>query len=78
MSIHLAIDVQSRSGHRLELLWGSKNDPRDAVATVNGREVKIAGGPPSVGYIAPAVENHLNGGHVFLLFLRNRKRLGLP
>ncbi|NQU22973.1 MAG: hypothetical protein HQ567_16980 [Candidatus Nealsonbacteria bacterium] len=42
--VTLSIDVAPRSGHVLELLWGAKGDVRSAVATINGREVKIRDG----------------------------------
>ena len=44
LSMSLTIDVQPQPGHVLELLWGSKNDARDAVATINGQQVKIQHG----------------------------------
>ncbi len=43
--IELVIDAKPRPDHVLELLWGSKNDTRDAVATVDGHEVKLRSGP---------------------------------
>ncbi len=42
--IELVIDVKPQPGHVLELLWGSKNDTRDAVAIIGGREVKLRSG----------------------------------
>jgi len=42
--VTLSIDVAPRPGHVLELLWGAKGDVRSAVASINGREVKIRGG----------------------------------
>ncbi len=42
--LHLRIDVEPRSGHVLELLWGSKDDAREAIADVNGKELRISGG----------------------------------
>lgn len=43
-TIHLAIDTPPAPGHILELEWGSKNDARSAVATINGKEVQVRGG----------------------------------
>jgi hypothetical protein len=40
----LTIDVQPGQGHALDLLWGSKNDSRGAVATINGKALKISHG----------------------------------
>jgi len=42
--IALTIDVKPSAGHVLELLWGSKSDSRDAVASINGHAVKVRGG----------------------------------
>jgi hypothetical protein len=42
--LHLVINVPPRSGHAIELLWGAKNDAREAVMTVNGREVPLQSG----------------------------------
>ena len=42
--IRLKIDVKPTAGHVLQLLWGSKDDARDAVATINGHQVSIEGG----------------------------------
>ena len=44
VDVRLQIDIEPGPGHLLELLWGSKNDARDAVATVNGKDVRITGG----------------------------------
>jgi len=40
----LTIDVKPEPGHALDLLWGSKNDARGAVATINGKPVEISHG----------------------------------
>lgn len=42
--IRLKIAVKPMAGQTLQLLWGSKNDARDAVATINGHQVSIEGG----------------------------------
>jgi len=42
--IRLVIDVKPEATHKLELLWGSKDDNRDAVACVNGRDVNLRSG----------------------------------
>jgi len=44
VDIRLTIEVEPATGHVLELLWGSKDDTRDAVATINAKNVKIRGG----------------------------------
>jgi hypothetical protein len=44
VNVELQIDVEPRPGHVLELLWGSKNDTREALASINGKEVPITGG----------------------------------
>jgi len=43
-TIDLVIDVPPAPGHVLELQWGSKNDDRSAVATINGKQVRVRGG----------------------------------
>ncbi len=43
-NINLVIDVRPQAGHMLELLWGSKNDTRGTLATINGKEAAIRGG----------------------------------
>ncbi|HUT37136.1 MAG TPA: hypothetical protein VNE39_26885 [Planctomycetota bacterium] len=42
--ISLTIDVPPQPGHVLELSWGSKNDTREGVATINGQQVKLRAG----------------------------------
>lgn len=44
VDIHLVIDVRPQPGHVLQLLWGSKNDRREAAATVNGRRLTARSG----------------------------------
>jgi len=43
-NLALVIGVPPQSGHAIELLWGAKNDAREAVMTVNGREVPLQSG----------------------------------
>ena len=40
----LTVDVQPEPGHALDLLWGSKNDARDAVAIINGKSITVSHG----------------------------------
>ncbi|MBN1420936.1 MAG: hypothetical protein JXP34_19350 [Planctomycetes bacterium] len=42
--IALTFQVRPAAGHAIELSWGSKNDEREAVLTVNGREVVLRRG----------------------------------
>jgi len=42
--IALTIDVPPRPGHVLELAWGSKNDTREGIATINGQKLKLTAG----------------------------------
>ncbi|MBN2476521.1 MAG: hypothetical protein JXB62_18040 [Pirellulales bacterium] len=44
VDIRLEIDVKPAGGQVLELLWGSKNDRRDALVTINGKALKISSG----------------------------------
>ena len=44
VDIHLQIDVKPQPGHVLEILWGSKDDTRQAIATINGHDVEITAG----------------------------------
>jgi len=72
VDLRLQIDVKPGAGHVLELLWGSKNDTREAVATVNGKDVRITGGgydgfrwlsvPVPPGAIGPRYEITLRKG----------------
>jgi hypothetical protein len=43
-SLHLSLGVAPSSSHRLEFLWGAKNDFRSALVTVNGRKVEMQAG----------------------------------
>ncbi len=43
-TVRLTIEVRPAPGHVLELDWGAKNDPREALARVNGRPVVVRGG----------------------------------
>ena len=62
--IELVIDVKPGPGHVLELLWGSKNDTRDAVAIVAGHEVKLhGGGYDGFRWIAVPLPSQLAGDH---------------
>jgi hypothetical protein len=47
VDMRLSIEVVPQPGHVLDLLWGSKNDTRSAVLTVNGREIRLT---PRTGY----------------------------
>ncbi len=42
--LRIRLDVPPAADHRLELLWGSKNDARGAAAEINGRAVTVRGG----------------------------------
>ena len=42
--LELTIDVPPRAGHALDLLWGSKDDVRDAVLVIGGHEVRLRAG----------------------------------
>jgi len=42
--IQLTIDVPPAPGHVLELSWGSKDDTREALATINGEKVMLSAG----------------------------------
>ncbi|MHC4402487.1 MAG: hypothetical protein ACYTG0_22720 [Planctomycetota bacterium] len=42
--LEFSIDVPPRADHALELLWGSKDDTRDAVATIGGHEIQLRSG----------------------------------
>ncbi len=44
VTIHLSIDVEPQAHHVLELLFGSKNDRREAVVSVNGHDLPVSGG----------------------------------
>ncbi len=43
-SLHLTIPTRPKSSHRLEFLWGSKNDRREAKVEVNGILVLMSAG----------------------------------
>jgi len=42
--LHLVVDVPPAKGHALDLLWGSKNDQRGAVVTVDGDAQTVQAG----------------------------------
>ena len=42
--MRLVIDVKPRPGHVLELLWGAKNDRREAQLAVNGKLQRLSHG----------------------------------
>jgi hypothetical protein len=44
VAMTLTIDVKPEPGHALDFLWGSKNDTRAAVATINGKDVALTHG----------------------------------
>jgi hypothetical protein len=44
VAIDLEIDVPPKPGQRLAVLWGSKDDRRDAVAVINGQQVACSQG----------------------------------
>ena len=44
VNITLDIDVKPSSGHTLHFRWGSKNDTRQAVITINGQDSTVAHG----------------------------------
>jgi hypothetical protein len=48
--MQLVFEVKPESGAALELLWGSKNDPRAAAITVNGQALTLAGGGDYAGF----------------------------
>ena len=44
VEMNLAIDVKPGPGQVLDLLWGSKNDTREAVAVINGKSITLRHG----------------------------------
>ena len=44
VSFEVRADVRPAPGHVVELLWGSKNDTRDASLTINGKKITVKGG----------------------------------
>jgi len=62
VEIRLTIDVAPAAAQRLELLWGAKRDTRGAVATINGREVKVRhGGYDGFRWLNVPLPKGLNG-----------------
>jgi len=43
-TVGLTVDIEPSAEHKLMLLWGSKNDKRQAVVSINGLQQRIAGG----------------------------------
>ena len=48
--LQVTCDVKPQAGAALELLWGSKNDKRVAVAVVNGQSLPVTGGGDYSGF----------------------------
>jgi len=62
-SLELTIDVPPADDHALELLWGSKNDSRGAVATIGGREIPLrSGGYDGFRWLRVPLPEGLAGG----------------
>jgi len=62
VTMNLVVDVEPKPGHVLELRWGSKNDTREAVATINGKAVKLNhGGYAGFRWLAVPVPQGVSG-----------------
>lgn len=62
VSVELQIDVPASPAHVLELIWGSKNDQRTAVVTVNDHQLPVAaGGYDGFRPLRVAMPDHLRG-----------------
>lgn len=44
VSLHLTVGLMPKSSHRLEFLWGAKNDQREARVEINGQTVTLTAG----------------------------------
>ncbi|HUT94485.1 MAG TPA: hypothetical protein VMY37_33815 [Thermoguttaceae bacterium] len=75
VDIELQIDVNPDPGHVLEILWGSKSDPREAVATVNGNDVRITGGGyDGFRWLSVPVSPNVTGTRYEITFLESAQK----
>ena len=73
--LNLTIDVAPSADHALELLWGSKNDTRDAVATISGHEVPLqAGGYDGFRWLRVPLPDDLAGERYEVTLRRSSER----
>lgn len=60
--LQIVIDVRPQPGQAIDLLWGAKGDTREAVLTINGREVKLRhGGYDGFQWLRTAVPDGVTG-----------------
>jgi len=71
VELQLTIDAAPHAGELLLLRWGSKNDTREAEATVNGKRVKLShGGYDGFRWLTVPVPNGVTGERIDVVLKR--------
>jgi len=77
VNVNLRINVDPQPGHVLHILWGSKNDRRDAVAVINGKNLPVAkGGYDGFQWLEVPVPEPLPSPRYEVTFHRGRQKPG--
>ena len=78
VNIELQIDVKPDPGHVIEILWGSKSDTREAVATVNGNDVRLGAVQHDDGLYVSMIADEPWSGKLLFDKPRHQLQMRLP
>lgn len=69
VEVSVTLDVRPEPDHVLEVHWGAKNDTRDAVVEINGRQVRLShGGYDGFEWLAIPLPERLDGDRYQIAF----------
>lgn len=77
VDINLAVDVKPAPGHVLRVRWGSKNDVRGGVVSINGHDIPISsGGYDGFEWLDIPVPQKILGDRYEIVFRQGSERAG--